>query len=191
MDVGKRVTYANEVGHWWDDLLFASLALFAEKKLPGGRNILSSKLWEVTRERQGSGCGTVGRAVASDSSDARFEFRHRQYYSLSTVLKAVLFRQNKVKRSPGIARFKNEIATGQWLWHRWQSGRFRYKRSTVWIPSSAKCFTINCIKSCNHQNKEKRGWDWPNLKTRQRKTALGSGCGPGSGVVLESINELC
>ena len=32
-------------------------------------------------------CGAVGRAVASNTSDLRFEFSHRQYYLLSTVLK--------------------------------------------------------------------------------------------------------
>ena len=32
------------------------------------------------------GCGPVGRAVASDIRDLRFESSHRQYYLLSTVL---------------------------------------------------------------------------------------------------------
>ena len=43
---------------------------------------------------KGSGCGAVGRAVASDTRDPQFESSHWQLYRLSTVLKAVLKRQN-------------------------------------------------------------------------------------------------
>ena len=38
-------------------------------------------------QTQSSGCGAVGRAVASKNNDPRFESSHRQYYSLSTVFK--------------------------------------------------------------------------------------------------------
>ena len=42
---------------------------------------------------QGSGCGAVGRVVASDTRDPRFESSHWQIYLLSIVVKAVLKRR--------------------------------------------------------------------------------------------------
>ena len=42
---------------------------------------------DSSTQTQSSGCGAVGRAVASKNNDPRFESSHRQYYSLSTVFK--------------------------------------------------------------------------------------------------------
>ena len=36
--------------------------------------------------------------------------------------------------------------SGQRLWLSWQSSRFRHQRSAVWIQSSAKLFSVNCIE---------------------------------------------
>ena len=42
-----------------------------------------------------------------------------------------------------------EQLTGQWLWHSWQSGCFRYQRTRVRIQSTATfiehLFTVNCL----------------------------------------------
>ena len=46
----------------------------------------------------GSGCGAVGRAVASDTRDPRFECSHQNFYLLSYVLKILAKR-------PGMAQF--------------------------------------------------------------------------------------
>ena len=52
------------------------------------------KLLDNNRYNMGSGCGAVGRVVASNTRDPRFESSQRQYYLLSTVLK----RRKKKKR---------------------------------------------------------------------------------------------
>ena len=51
----------------------------------------------------GSGCGAVGRAVASDTRDPWFEFSHRQHYLLSAGLKSPIER-TKVKKKRGQER---------------------------------------------------------------------------------------
>ena len=52
-------------------------------------------LIEAIRNREflDSGCGSVGRSVASDARDPRFESSHRQIYFLSAVLKTGLKRR--------------------------------------------------------------------------------------------------
>ena len=52
----------------------------------------------------GSGCGLVGRAVASDSRSLRFGSSHRQKMILNILLWTVVKRQKKKKR-PGMAHF--------------------------------------------------------------------------------------
>ena len=54
----------------------------------------------------GSGCGSVGRAVASNTRDPRFEFRH-----LGTIncIKTVLNRWKLRKKGLGMAQLKNPI----------------------------------------------------------------------------------
>ena len=55
-------------------------------------------------ERQlGSGCGTVGRAVASDTRDPRLESSHRQILNLRTVKYIDKTKINK--KMPGMAQF--------------------------------------------------------------------------------------
>ena len=53
----------------------------------------------------GSGCGAVGRVVASNTRDPRFESSHRQYYLLSTLLKNFIEKTKIKKMSPGMAQF--------------------------------------------------------------------------------------
>ena len=50
--------------------------------------------------KEGNGCGAVGRAVASDNRDPRFESSHWQFYLLSTDLKN---------------RIENAKIKGKWL----------------------------------------------------------------------------
>ena len=79
--------------------------------------------------RFGSGCGSVGRVVASDTRDPRFESSHRLIYLLLAVLK-----RRKKKKRPGVAHFlKKCFRFGRSLWH---DGRLRYQRSVVRIPHS-------------------------------------------------------
>ena len=46
-----------------------------------------TKALQVNNSHTGSGCGEVGRAVASSTRDPRFESSHRQIYLLSIVVK--------------------------------------------------------------------------------------------------------
>ena len=49
--------------------------------------------------KHGGGCGTVGRAVASNTRVLQFESSHRQFYLLSTVLNKLFIKdENKEKR---------------------------------------------------------------------------------------------
>ena len=50
----------------------------------------------------GSGCGSVGRAVASDGRGPRFESSHRQNDIEQCLLSTVLKRQKINKKRPGI-----------------------------------------------------------------------------------------
>ena len=57
----------------------------------------------------GSGCGTVGRAVASDSRDPRFESTHLQFLLLSNVgIKTILQLRKQRKKRPGMTHLKKE-----------------------------------------------------------------------------------
>ena len=47
---------------------------------------VSNQKGKQTRDDLGTGCGAVGRAVASDTRHLQFKFSLRQYYLLSTVL---------------------------------------------------------------------------------------------------------
>ena len=67
----------------------------------------------------GSGCGAVGRPVASKTRDLRFESSHPQYYLLLNVLKNYIEKTKINKKRPGMARFlkkrKKEIIKKQSL----------------------------------------------------------------------------
>ena len=54
----------------------------------------------------GSGCGSVGRAVASNTRGPRFEFRHQQILieHLFTTVNCIVLKRRKKKR-PGMAHF--------------------------------------------------------------------------------------
>ena len=47
----------------------------------------------------GSGCGSVGRAVASNSRGPRFKSRHRKKFIFNILLSNVLKRRNKEKEA--------------------------------------------------------------------------------------------
>ena len=49
----------------------------------------------------GSGCGSVGRAVASNSRGPQFEFRHRQKFILNMLLSVVLKRRKNKEKEAG------------------------------------------------------------------------------------------
>ena len=56
----------------------------------------------------GSGCGSVGRAVASDTRGPRFESSHRQKFNIEQLLdtvNCVLKRRKIKKKRPGMAHF--------------------------------------------------------------------------------------
>ena len=50
---------------------------------------------------------------------------------------------------------------GPWLWHSWQSGRFRHQRSAVRIPTSAmnyfECISVNCFPEKTKIKKKRLG----------------------------------
>ena len=64
----------------------------------------------LTVEKRGSGCGSVGRAVASDTRGPRFESSHRQKFinieQLLYTVNCVMKRQKIKKKRPGMAHFK-------------------------------------------------------------------------------------
>ena len=57
-------------------------------------------------EWMGSGCDSVGRAVASDTRDPRFESSHRQkFINIEHFVNCVLKRRKIKKKRPGMAHF--------------------------------------------------------------------------------------
>ena len=65
---------------------------------------------------QGSGCGAVGRLVASNTKDPQFESGHRQYNLLSTVIMNCITKTKIKKKRLGSGNgsfFKKLIA--QWI----------------------------------------------------------------------------
>ena len=56
-----------------------------------------------------SGCGSVGRAAASETRDPQFEPSRQQFYLLSAVLK-MCRKTKKGKKVPGMAHFWNNVA---------------------------------------------------------------------------------
>ena len=65
--------------------------------------------------QSGSGCGSVGRAVASNTKGSRFESSHRQklIYLLNICLLSTVYwkDESKVKKRPGMAHFKKNSYT--------------------------------------------------------------------------------
>ena len=56
----------------------------------------------LSTKKMGSGCGAVGRAVASDARDRQVESSHRQFFLLSTLLfKTVSIEKTKIKKKEG------------------------------------------------------------------------------------------
>ena len=88
---------------------------------------------------RGSGCGTVGRAVASDTRGPLFEYSHRQFYLLTNVLKLFWKDENKEVKRSGMAQFKKvKILI------------FKIVRHAV-----ERLLTIQCLVSLKWFNKQK------------------------------------
>ena len=61
----------------------------------------------------GSGCGSVGRAVASDTRDPRFESSHRQIYIYILNICLLCIEKMKIKKKrPGMAHLKIHSIVG-------------------------------------------------------------------------------
>ena len=75
-----------------------------------------------TIQLKGSGCDSVGRAVAFDTRGPQFESSHRQtLYYLYTVncIEKTKIKKKEVGNRPFLKKFP---AKGQWLWLSSQSG---------------------------------------------------------------------
>ena len=51
----------------------------------------------------GSGCGAVGRAVASDTREMQLEFSHQQFYLLSTEFNKLYWKTKNKEKMLGMA----------------------------------------------------------------------------------------
>ena len=74
------------------------------------------KLFNVGKKRHGSGCGSVGRAAASDTRGPRFESSHQQNLFISIehfVYYPLCIGKTKIKKKrPGMALFLTIIIAG-------------------------------------------------------------------------------
>ena len=85
---------------FWKIRLVWYRSIFIQSPKNPGRNILAV----------GSGCGAVGRAVATDTRGLGFESSHRQLL-LNIYLLFMFVEMTKIKKKrPGIAQFKKEIS---------------------------------------------------------------------------------
>ena len=87
---------------WWESwpTRLQRLKFEALQLNPMDRKIF--KVW-VSKKNWGSGCGTVGRAVASDTRDPRFESQHRQKF----ICQLHYMEKAKIKQTrPGKAHLK-------------------------------------------------------------------------------------
>ena len=93
---------------------------------------------EIKQIHWGNGCAVVGRAVASNTSDPRFESSNRQFYWLSTVSKTVLNRLKKIKvaksrHTAKVATYVNKTRGRDWP---------NYWKNLVKFTREAKCWQI-------------------------------------------------
>ena len=111
-----------------------------------------------------SGCGAVGRAVASNIRGPRFESSHWQLLLNIYLLLTVCRKDENKEKRPGMAHFfkkkssvvfpfnNSSTLLGSGCGTGWQRGRFRRQRSAVRIQSLANflsdiyLFTVNCIE---------------------------------------------
>ena len=93
--------FAREVWGGWGDQSDASISWSVASK-------------ELIKLKQGSGCDSVGRAVASDTRGPRFESSHRQIYYLywTYIYCQLCIEKTKIKTRPGMAHFLlNKVET--------------------------------------------------------------------------------
>ena len=68
-------------------------------KTPLTLNVFNAKRIKISE--LGSGCGAVGRAIASNTRDPQFESSHRLYYLLSILLKNCI-EKTKIKKKRSV-----------------------------------------------------------------------------------------
>ena len=67
--------------------LFSNNETSSHGLIPRILNSIFSKIDNINLNNMGSSCGSVGRAVASDTSEPQFEFSHRQIFNIPCVEK--------------------------------------------------------------------------------------------------------
>ena len=74
-----------------------------DKKFSGIDSPISNKVKKLIQitSTLGSGCGSVGRAVASDTRCSRFESRHRQIFIEHLLLSTALYWKDENNRKRG------------------------------------------------------------------------------------------
>ena len=95
--------------------IWARCLIWATYRLLHSLVLRLSNLINLKFKSPGSGYGAVGRAVASNTRDPRFESSHRQYYILSTQLKNCIEKTKIEKKEAGNGPFFKKKPP----WHAW------------------------------------------------------------------------
>ena len=91
--------------------IWARCLIWATYRLLHSLVLRLSNLINLKFKSPGSGYGAVGRAVASNTRDPRFESSHRQYYILSTQLKNCIEKTKIEKKEAGNGPFFKKKTT--------------------------------------------------------------------------------
>ena len=113
-----------------------------------------------TFARLGSGCGSVGRAVAFDTRDLRFESSHRRIFKWNIWLPiAKSIEKTKIKeKKPGMACLKKTFSTvGQMV-----QRLLRTPEIHSLNPVIGKFIYCQLIETMLKRRKYTRGREWPN-----------------------------
>ena len=92
--------------------IWARCLIWATYRLLHSLVLRLSNLINLKFKSPGSGYGAVGRAVASNTRDPRFESSHRQYYILSTQLKNCIEKTKIEKKQAGNGPFLKKTHLG-------------------------------------------------------------------------------
>ena len=68
--------------------------------------------WKEPYQTKGSGCGSVGRAVASYTRGPRFESSHRQKFIEHLFTVNCIEKTKMKKKRPGMAHLKKQLQIG-------------------------------------------------------------------------------
>ena len=88
--------------------IYISIATLCYTQHTFPHQLTKAKSIERTQRKNASGCGSVGRAVASDTRGPQFESSHRQknYLYRTFVYCQLCFEKTKIeKKRPGMAHF--------------------------------------------------------------------------------------